>query len=214
MSTKSLVCLGVLVGLGTVTLFTAFYPWNRSEHFKIKRRGKAKKLVKTKKGTYIKRYREKQRLHYQTEKNCYLLLRGSRHVPRLLRFDDSKLEFEIEDGGVTLREFARWPFCTLRLSNWAKQIQEIVNDLEQQGIRYGDWSASNLTVKDGVIKLIDFEQAQLPGGPPRAVVSAISLPAPNQTLRQYLFNLRRKGVAKKRSRTHKTEEKLRPTLET
>lgn len=163
--------------------------------------GSKKKLFKTPRGTYVKVYNEENSSQYESEKICYQLLRNSLHVPRLVRFDDQKLEIEIEDAGGNLKEYAKneklfhffsngrgglnWLLRLLRRPPWQKQIAQAIQDMEDQGISHGDWSGSNLLMKDGVLKVVDFEGASFPGRPRRSRKSEL-LALPGETLLEYL----------------------------
>ena len=88
----------------------------------------------------------------------------SKHFPKVLSSKDN--EIQIEDCGFPITE-KNLP------SDWAKQLIEILDDLKENAILHRDINPSNLLVKDGLIKLIDFGWARFkddePDNPPNCL---------------------------------------------
>lgn len=81
-----------------------------------------------------------------------LSLANSSHFPKVYSFINGVLE--MEDCGLLL--LSNIP------QNWEEQLEEIIKDLEINGITHRDIRIDNLMVKNGVIKLIDFGWAKIP----------------------------------------------------
>jgi len=89
---------------------------------------------------------------YNLLENEYRLLSHvtSRHFPKVYAYGDGKLEME----------HCGEPLTSNPPMNWQTQLDEIVADLSSNGIQHRDIRLDNLTVKDGVIYLIDFGWAK------------------------------------------------------
>ncbi len=124
-------------------------------------RGAKKSLIKTNKDTFIKTYSKKHASRYFREKWCYQKTADNSHFPNLLHYDDKNLTLEFENGGVPLSIVRNITEIEKKIPNWNEQFNEIISFLEDAGIQHADWHSSNILHKNGVLKVIDFELAQL-----------------------------------------------------
>lgn len=91
---------------------------------------------------------------YNLIRNEYEILAkvSSKHFPEVYSYDDSIKEIVMEDCGIALLD--NLP------DNWRIQLIEILNDLRINGVAHRDIKIDNFTIKNGLIKLIDFGWAK------------------------------------------------------
>lgn len=153
-------------------------------------RGSKKSLIKTPKGSFIKSFYKKDAPRYFREKWCYRKLADNSHFPNLIRYDDKNLTIELENGGLPLSIARSINEIERKIPDWNNQIHEIISSLEAAGIQHGDWHSSNILHKNGKLKVIDFELAQLkkehPDDRPKPYSFMLRPPKKKITLKNYL----------------------------
>jgi tRNA A-37 threonylcarbamoyl transferase component Bud32 len=80
---------------------------------------------------------------------AYRILNNAQHFPKLLGIDEKKQYLILSDCGVEISPHNR-------PSNWKQQIEEIAATLQRLDLNHNDVRKSNITVKDGVIYLVDM----------------------------------------------------------
>ena len=89
----------------------------------------------------------------------------SKHFPKLISYDDNSIVMEYAGETITKykglkknphnkwdeREFSDAP------EDFEKQVEEILDELQKANLRHSDINYTHFLVKDGVVKLIDFE---------------------------------------------------------
>ena len=123
--------------------------------------GPKKALIKTPKGSFIKSFYKKDASRYFREKWCYEKLADNSHFPNIIRYDDKNLTIELENGGLSLSTARNINEVERKIPDWNDQIQEIISALETAGIQHNDWHIGNILQRNGKLKVIDFEKAQL-----------------------------------------------------
>jgi 2-polyprenyl-3-methyl-5-hydroxy-6-metoxy-1,4-benzoquinol methylase/predicted Ser/Thr protein kinase len=94
---------------------------------------------------------------------------NSKHFPKLIDYDENSITMEYA-GKTALsatekippqdqREFDMLP------NDFEKQIKEILDELEKANLRHSDINHTHILVKDGIVKLIDFELCLEKGEP-------------------------------------------------
>jgi len=91
-------------------------------------------------------------------------LAHSKHFPNLISFDENSITMEYGGAVSTVskyikndrkdwdvREFVEIP------DDFEEQVNEILDELEEAKLRHSDINAGHFLVKDGIVKLIDFE---------------------------------------------------------
>lgn len=96
----------------------------------------------------IHKFEEKDVL--KREAHWLRVLGGSPHFPKLYHVNYEKNELIMEWVGTSIGR-GRLP------EDWKYQLLEILAILQEKGIFYNDWRASNLCVKDGTLYLIDHQ---------------------------------------------------------
>lgn len=95
---------------------------------------------------------------YQREISCYILLKNSIYVPKLIDSDIDNLTITLEFVGTSV-----WELQTQKkkvsIYNPDLQISELIDDLKQANILHLDINPRNLLVNNGQIYLIDFEKS-------------------------------------------------------
>ncbi|HEY0089710.1 MAG TPA: methyltransferase domain-containing protein [Candidatus Lokiarchaeia archaeon] len=86
---------------------------------------------------------------------------NSRHFPKLLSYDENSITTEYAGDGILPayvtnppkdgREFTDIP------EDFEEQVEEILDELEKAKLRHSDINFGHLVVKDGIVKLVDFE---------------------------------------------------------
>ena len=145
------------------------------------KKGKVQYVRKTHANTYKKKYKSKE--GYEAEKYSYIRLKNNKHFPSLLNFNDKTHTLELENGGEAVTRQTFIPDLNL-------QLKEISDSLKQNNIQHRDIIWHNFVIKDGVLKLIDFEWAEDLSNPPqwKAVKTPsvrgcemVPLPVPKET---------------------------------
>jgi len=151
--------LWILLGIIILAVGVLCIGKTRSTFLVKKGRGSKKSLYKTKDGTYVKKWNKNKAHNYFLEKKNYTRLKKSRHIPDLIRYDDDKLELEIEDAGTPLKDFSKSQLKKIerQIPNWKEQIKEIICIFNKNDVTYTDWHKSNILYKDNLLKVIDFE---------------------------------------------------------
>lgn len=111
---------------------------------------------------------------------------NSKHFPKLISYDDNSITMEYAGETITTqkgvktnphnkwdeREFSDMP------DDFESQVNEILDELEKANFRHSDINYVNFLVKDGVVKLIDFETCIEVGEPlPRNYMSTMGIQA-------------------------------------
>ena len=121
-------------------------------------KGEVQYVKKKEDNTYIKKYKNNH--GYEAEKYSYIRLKNNKHFPSLLSFDDKTHTLNLENGGKKITHQTFIPNLNL-------QLTEISDSLKQNNIQHRDIIWHNFVIKDGVLKLIDFEWAEDLSNPPQ-----------------------------------------------
>ena len=100
---------------------------------------------------YIKIYKSEKKEVYHIEKESYMILKDTDIVPPIIANDD-ELTLIIEEVGVPLSQ-ENMP------KDYVEQVSNIMNTFSYMGISHNDLWAGNVMVKNGRIRIIDFEHA-------------------------------------------------------
>jgi len=118
---------------------------------------------------------------------------NSKHFPKLISYDDNSLTMEyagkvvIGTKGITKNPHNKWDEREFEYipDDFESQVNEILNELEAANLRHSDINYAHFLVKDGVVKLIDFELCIEPGEPlPRNYMSTMGLQAKMRSINE------------------------------
>ena len=91
-------------------------------------------------------------------------LKESRHVPNFISCDENSVTMEYAGSVSTATKYVKNPHDNYDVrnfehipDNFAEQVEEILNDLEKANLRHSDINGQHFLIKEGVVKLIDFE---------------------------------------------------------
>ena len=106
-----------------------------------------------------KGYRGNGQQSYQREKEALLRLKGNKHFPQIINFDDDKRLIQMSYCGES------YPFDGKPRPHLLEQVWEISEAIEKANIKLLGFGlqTNNILLHDGVLKIIDFEYS-LPEG--------------------------------------------------
>jgi len=106
-----------------------------------------------------KGYRGNGQQSYQREKEALLRLKGNKHFPQIINFDDDKRLIQMSYCGEP------YPFDGKPRPHLLEQVWEISEAIEKANIKLLGFGlqTNNILLHDGVLKIIDFEYS-LPEG--------------------------------------------------
>ena len=106
-----------------------------------------------------KGYRGNGQQSYQREKEALLRLKGNKHFPQIINFDDKKRLIQMSYCGES------YPFDGKPRPHLLEQVWEISEAIEKANIKLLGFGlqTNNILLHDGVLKIIDFEYS-LPEG--------------------------------------------------
>jgi len=94
-------------------------------------------------------------ISYYNEKTLYQLTNNNKHFPKLLNYDDNKLQLELQTVGRKIN------LDKDHIPNWKQQINEIIRVLDELDVYHNDIHIGNLLLgDDGTLYIIDFEYLQ------------------------------------------------------
>lgn len=115
-------------------------------------------------GQIIKKYKGDRRSErYHREKKFYTMLTGTGITPSLINYDDLDFVLVLEDAGEPLNQLHEESIP----KDYISQSLHIMNLLEDMNIAHNDLWSGNILVKDGKLKIIDFEHSTQLGEVPR-----------------------------------------------
>ncbi len=86
---------------------------------------------------------------FECEKKYFKMLKGEPHIPQLIRIKEKKKTIYVTYAGKPLKHENCPP-------NIEHQLLEIVGIMKKHKIKNTDFRVGNLTVKDGVVYLVDW----------------------------------------------------------
>lgn len=93
---------------------------------------------------------------FKLERDVYTRLQGEKHFPKIISIDEQNCVLEIENTGNSLDKLQ-----SIDVADIDKQIDEICESLKRCGVTHLDIhpDGKNITVKGGVLYLVDFDMA-------------------------------------------------------
>ena len=216
---KTVLCLTIIIIISGIIILSLWLSAKKTSYLNDTQfssvlpigRGAKKSLIKTNNDTFIKSFYKKDAPCYFREKWCYEKLADSSHFPNLIRYDDKNLTIELENCGLPLSIARSINDIEKKIPDWNDQLHEIISILEEADIEHGDWHSSNILHKNGKLKVIDFELAQLkkehPDDRPKPYSFMLRPPKNKIPLKNYL-----KQIYSRISRNRKKTPYIPPNL--